>query len=96
MRRVSSSGMFAQLASSLAIAYSFLLVAGCSQEADFGPLWLVPSHEFAARAQRVGGSTRRMLRMTASAKPTTNDQWRQFRLDNEELCSALLSALEEL
>jgi hypothetical protein len=62
-----------------------LFVAVRSQEADFGPIWLVPSHEFAARAQRVGGSSRQVLRMTASAKPATNDQWREFRLDKEEL-----------
>ncbi len=67
-----------------------------SQEADFGPVWFVPSHDFAAKAQRVGGSTRPLLRISASAKPDTQDQWRQFRLGRAELATAILDALDHL
>lgn len=72
-----------------------LFVAVRSKNADFGPVWLVPSHEFAAKAQHVG-ATKHVLRMSASAKPTSQDQWRPFRLAKDELASAILAALDRL
>jgi hypothetical protein len=70
-------------------------VAARSKNADFGPVWLVPSHEFAAKAQHVG-ATKHVLRMSASAKPASQDQWRPFRLAKDELASAILAALDRL
>lgn len=72
-----------------------LFVAVRSHEADFGPVWFVPSHEFAAKAQRVGPD-KKTLRIVASAKPDTHDQWRPFRLEKSELSAAILDALDHL
>ena len=73
-----------------------LFVAVRSREADFGPVWFVPSHEFSAKAQRLGGTPPRIRRMTASAKADSQDQWRQFRLDRADLAPAILAALDRL
>jgi hypothetical protein len=73
-----------------------LFVAVRSKTADFGPVWLVPSHEFAAKALRVGAKGRQVLRIAASAKPESNDKWRPYRLDKGELAPAVLSALDHL
>lgn len=72
-----------------------LFVAVRSHEADFGPVWFVPSHAFEARAQKLGPE-KKTLRIMASAKPDTNDQWRQFRLEKTELPGAILAALDNL
>ncbi len=55
----------------------------------------MPSHEFAAKAQRVGPN-KKTLRIVASAKPDTQDQWRPFRLEKTELPAAILDALDHL
>lgn len=72
-----------------------LFVAVRSLNADFGPIWFVPSHAFAAKAQHVGPD-KTTLRIVASAKPDTQDQWRPFRLAKEELAPAILAALDHL
>lgn len=73
-----------------------LFVAVRSKDADYGPVWFVPSHEFAAKAQRLGSPPREVRRMSASAKPDTKDQWRQYRLDKAELTPAILGVLDRL
>lgn len=73
-----------------------LFVAVRSRDADFGPVWFVPSHEFDAKAQRLGGANPRTRRMSASAKPDSQDQWRQYRLDKADLAPAILAALDRL
>lgn len=67
-----------------------------SREADFGPVWFVPSHEFAARALKSGEDSRRILRLSASSKPDSQDQWRPFRLTKVELVPAILAALDRI
>ena len=73
-----------------------LFVAVRSVDADFGPVWFVPSHDFAAMAQHIGGSPPKTRRITASAKPDTQDQWRKYRLEKAELAPAILDALDRL
>lgn len=73
-----------------------LFVAVRSRDADFGPLWFIPSHEFAAKAQRLGGSPPRTRRISASAKPDSQDQWRQYRLEKSDLAPAILAALDRV
>jgi hypothetical protein len=65
-----------------------------SKEADFGPVWFVPSHDFAAKALKVGSDSKPVLRMSASAKPDTDDQWRRFRLEKAGLVPEILKALD--
>jgi hypothetical protein len=71
-----------------------LFVVVRSRDAEFGPVWFVPSHVFHAKAMRDG---REKLRMSASTKPDSRDQWREYRLDNKaELAPAILAALDRL
>jgi hypothetical protein len=71
-----------------------LFVAVRSQEADFGPVWFVPSHEFHAKAMKLAAGSK--LRMSASAKPDTQDQWRSYRLGKAELAPKILDALDRV
>jgi len=71
-----------------------LFVAVRSLEADFGPIWFVPSHDFNAKAQRLQDGA--MLRMSASAKPGSKDQWHTFRLNKDQLAPAIMTALEHV
>ncbi len=59
-------------------------------EPDFGPVWLVPSTTFADRAKP---NARGRRRFSASAKPTSHDQWSEYRLDKSELSARLLDIL---
>lgn len=43
--------------------------------ADFGPVWLVPSHEFSRHAVR---TSYEKFRFSASAKETSADKWRRI------------------
>ena len=75
---------------------AMLYVAVNGPAAEILWAWLVPSvvlHEEAIRIQ-VRGETR--LRFAASAKPDTNDKWRQYRLTRAELPSGLLAAVAAL
>lgn len=67
-----------------------LFVAVDGREATFGPVWLVPSHEFNRKATRTG---RGKLRFVASARAASADQWRPYRLERAELAPALLRLL---
>lgn len=62
-------------------------------EADCGPVWFVPSHEFSHHGLRTGGG---MLRFSASAKSDTQDKWRKHRLEKRELAPAILHHLTEI
>jgi hypothetical protein len=58
--------------------------------------WFVPSRRFdeLATHQVVGGQVRR--RISASAKPGSNDQWREFRVDGGELPQRVLDVVRSL
>ena len=60
---------------------------------DFGPVWLVPSHDF---GERVKPNPAGLLRFRASVKIDTKDQWSKYRLDKPELPSRLLAILGEV
>ncbi|MFI4977373.1 MAG: hypothetical protein ACHQC8_01650 [Solirubrobacterales bacterium] len=60
---------------------------------DFGPLWLVPSHDF---DERVTPNPAGLMRFRASAKANTKDQWATYRLNKAELPSRLLAILGEV
>jgi len=60
-------------------------------EPDFGPVWLVPSERFAKRTKV---NVRGRRRFAASAKPTSHDQWSDYRLDKRELTRRLLEILD--
>lgn len=72
---------------------AMLFVAANAADADFGPVWLVPSHEFSRHALRTGHDK---LRFTASAKATSNDKWTPYRLTKQQLAPAILERLESL
>jgi hypothetical protein len=75
--------------------FYLLFVAVRSKDADFGPVWLVPSHDFDRKAGS-GSANRTTLRISASAKPESRDRWRTYRLEKAELASAILHALDRL
>jgi hypothetical protein len=58
---------------------------------DLKPIWLVPSEEFVKKAP--AGSNRKH-RFVASAKPGTNDRWAGYLVEQGDLPSRLLAALE--
>src|SRR5688572_3292387 len=72
---------------------AMLFAAVNAAKADFGPLWLIPSHEFSHHALRTGKGK---LRFSASAKETSGDKWSAYRLTKQELAPALLQRLAEL
>jgi uncharacterized protein GlcG (DUF336 family) len=70
-----------------------LFVAVDTTFAAYGPVWLIPSHRFAAA---LGDSKRKMLRFSASAAPGSVDRWVGFRLERSELPHRLLYELSLL
>ncbi|MEV4271685.1 MULTISPECIES: hypothetical protein [Micromonospora] len=56
--------------------------------------WLVPSEIYAATLTEP--NSRGRFRFAASMKPDSNDRWRQYRLEAEELPGAILKRLERL
>lgn len=56
--------------------------------------WLVPSEIYAATL--TAPNIRGRYRFVASMKPESNDRWRPYRLEAEELPQAILKRLEEL
>ncbi|MER7585933.1 hypothetical protein ABTW72_00165 [Micromonospora sp. NPDC127501] len=56
--------------------------------------WLVPSEIYAATL--TAPNSRGRYRFVASMKPESNDRWRPYRLEAEELPQAVLKRLEEL
>lgn len=59
-------------------------------EPDFGPVWLVPSRDFADRVKR----NRKGLRhFAASIKETSRDQWSEYRIEKADLPARILQIL---
>lgn len=69
-----------------------LFVVANAEKATFGPVWLVPSAAFSERARPVGA--RQDLRFSASMAEGTEDQWRRYRLEHDQLVAKLLELLE--
>ena len=61
--------------------------------ADYGPLWLVPSLDFAAMVASKGQAN---LRFVASASSASADRWTDFRFERSELPARILDALAGL
>ncbi len=72
-----------------------LFVSVRSKDADFGPVWLVPSHAFHAQAMKTGPE-KETLRFSASKKAGTKDQWVKYRLEKAELAAKILDVLKNL
>jgi hypothetical protein len=70
-----------------------LFVAVNTDDGTFDPVWLVPS-EVLARRTTPNSQNRHVF--SASMKPKTNDQWREFRLARAELPERILSLLDDL
>jgi hypothetical protein len=70
-----------------------LFVAIDSHYADYGPVWLIPSEEFASA---LNGSQGSKLRFSASAAPGSDDRWVKYRLERSELPKRLIEELERL
>jgi hypothetical protein len=69
-----------------------LFVVADAEKATFGPVWLVPSVAFSEKARPVGA--RQNLRFSASMSPETEDQWRRYRLERDQLAARILELLE--
>ena len=70
-----------------------LFVVADAENATFGPTWLVPSIAFSERARPVGA--RQNLRFSASLSQETDDQWRRYRLERNQLVPKILELVEE-
>lgn len=70
--------------------FYLLFVAVDTRLADYGPVWLVPSTEF---AQAVGRRHGERLRFVASASPASVDQWSGYRLERSRLPRRILDEL---
>lgn len=70
-----------------------LFVAVNTDEGTFDPVWFVPSLIF---AQRTKLNKRQRHVFSASMKPGTKDQWREFRHDRADLPGRVLAALDAL
>lgn len=68
-----------------------LFVLVDAADATYGPVWLVPSADFARIARHAGAKGR--LRFSASTSETANDQWRFYRLTRTELPAQILDLL---
>jgi hypothetical protein len=60
---------------------------------SFGPVWFVPSSDF---AELTRASPRGRHRFQGSLKATSNDRWRRYRCDRLELPSRIMEALAVL
>jgi hypothetical protein len=74
-------------------ALAMLFAAVDASDADFGPVWFVPSHDFSHHGLRTAGGK---LRFSASAKADSKDKWRKYRLEKHELAPAILHRLAEI
>lgn len=70
-----------------------LFVAVDARFAEYGPLWLIPSIDF---AELLMTSKRSKLRFVASASPTSNDRWVKYRMERSQLPERILAALDDL
>jgi len=70
-----------------------LFVAVDSRLAEYGPLWLIPSTDF---ANALPPGNRSKLRFTASASPASNDRWVKYRMERSQLPDRILAVLDDL
>src|SRR5262249_20909679 len=70
-----------------------LFVAIDEDNASFGPVWLIPSEDFAAKS---GANSRGRHRFVASLRENTRDQWAAYRHDRPDLPQRLLEVLNRL
>ncbi len=70
-----------------------LYVAVDEENADYGPVWLVPSKVL---ARQVRPNSYGRFRFVASAKEASNDRWRRYRLEKKDLPQRLLEILSHL
>jgi hypothetical protein len=70
-----------------------LFVVANPSSLDLGPIWLVPSQEFAEKSP--AGSNQKH-RFSASAKSDTKDQWSDYLVTKTELPNHLLAVLREM
>jgi tetratricopeptide (TPR) repeat protein len=70
-----------------------LFVAVDTRFAEYGPLWLIPSIDF---ADLLAPSSRTKLRFVASASPASNDRWVKYRMERSQLPDRILAVLDDL
>ncbi len=70
-----------------------LFVAIDAHFADFGPLWLIPSLDF---ADILASSSGPRLRFAASASPASADRWTPYRFERSRLPERILDELSAL
>jgi tetratricopeptide (TPR) repeat protein len=70
-----------------------LFVAIDSRLAEYGPLWLIPSTDF---ANILMTDDRAKLRFSASVSPASNDRWVKYRMERSQLPERILAALDDL
>lgn len=70
-----------------------LFVAVDSRFAEYGPLWLIPSVDF---ADILASGKRATLRFAASASPVSSDRWVKYRLERSQLPGRILDVLDGL
>jgi tetratricopeptide (TPR) repeat protein len=70
-----------------------LFVAIDAHFADFGPLWLIPSLDF---ADILASSRGPKLRFAASASPASSDRWTPYRFERSQLPERILDELSAL
>jgi hypothetical protein len=74
-----------------------LFVVVDAPKAEIGPIWLVPSLKLEELGQRINPkSTGRQVRISASAKGTSEDKWSPYRMDKAELPRRLMVILKEM
>jgi hypothetical protein len=74
----------------------FLFVVVDGKNAQFGPVWFVPSKDLEERGFDVTVHGERLLRFAASAKSSSEDKWSDYRLSREQLTPRVLSTLNGL
>jgi hypothetical protein len=70
-----------------------LFVAVDPQFGEYGPVWLIPSREFASA---IKPNQRNRLRFAASANPASRDRWSKYRLERSQLPRTILDELATL
>jgi tetratricopeptide (TPR) repeat protein len=70
-----------------------LFVAIDSRFAEYGPLWLIPSTDF---ANILMSDDHTKLRFAASASPASKDRWVKYRMERSQLPERILAVLDDL
>lgn len=74
----------------------FLFVVVDGKQAQFGPVWFVPSAVLEEKGFDVTVEGKKLLRFAASAKEDSKDKWRPYRISRDELAAKILSTIGEL